>query len=127
MKWEFHYHKEPDYFEVIVSGALSNDELNQMAVERWNELQKSTCRNVLFDFTQITNILGIVDIYHRPEQSEKIGVLRTNNTAAVVPKIYLQEFKFMETVYQNRGFDLNVFDNREDAINYLANANRKSV
>ena len=125
MKWEFHYHKEPDYLEVIVSGALSNNELNQMAIERWNELRKFDCKKVLFDFTQITNILSTVELYHRPEQSEKVGVLRKNYTAAVVPEIYLQDFQFMETVYQNRGFDLNVFTNREDAITYLANANRK--
>jgi hypothetical protein len=127
MKWEFHYHNDLDYLEVIVSGTLSNDELNQMAVERWNELKKSNCKKILFNFTQITNILSTVELYHRPEQSEKIGVLRTNHTAAVVPEVYLQDFKFMETVYQNRGFDLNVFINREEAIDYLANAGGKSV
>ena len=125
MKWEFHYHKVPNYLEAVISGSLSSDELNEMAVERWNELRKHDCRKILFDFSQITNMLSAVDIYHRPEESEKAGVLKTNYTAAVVPKIYYKEFKFMETVYKNRGFDLNVFDKREDAIKYLADADRK--
>ena len=120
MKWKFNYHRDHDYLEVVISESISNSELNQMAVERWRELRKLDCHKVLFDFTQIKNMLSTIDIYKRPEESEKVGVLRTNRTAAVVPDIYIKEFQFMETVYQNRGFDLNVFNNKEDAINYLA-------
>ena len=120
MKWKFNYHRDHDYLEVIVSESISSSELNQMAIERWDALLNLNCHKILFDFTRITNMLSIIDIYKRPEESEKVGVLRTNRTAAVVPEIYFKEFQFMETVYQNRGFDLNVFNNKEDAINYLA-------
>ena len=123
MKWEFHYREDYGYLEVVISGPLSPDDLNKMAIERWNELRRLKCNKILFDFTQITNILSVIDIYKRPEESEKSGVLRTNRAAAVVPDTYWNEFKFMETVYQNRGFDLNVFNNKKDAINYLANVN----
>jgi hypothetical protein len=122
MDWEFHYRQEPNYLEIIISGPLSHDELNAMAIERWVLLRRFSCRKILFDFTQITSILNTVDIYSRPDQSEQIGVLRTNHSAAVAPQIYLKEFKFMENVYKNKGFDLNVFDNKEDAIDYLINA-----
>ena len=121
MDWEFHYRQEPNYLEVIISGPLSNDELNAMAIERWVLLRRFNCRKILFDFTRITNFLNTVDIYGRPNQSERVGVLRTNYSAAIVPKLYFNDFKFLETVYKNRGFDLNVFDNEEDAVNYLMN------
>lgn len=119
MKWEFCYHEDQNYLEVIISGPLSSRGLNQMAVERWNKLRELNCRKVLFDFTRITSMLATVAIYHRPEETEKIGILRGNRIAAVVPDIYWKDFKFMETVYQNEGFDLNVFNNKEDALNYL--------
>jgi len=119
MKWEFHYRAEPDYLEVIISGDISSEKLNRMAVERWQELQKYNCKKILFDFTRITNTLNTIEIYNRPEQSEKIGVMRTNRAAAVVPETYLNDFKFMETVYQNRGFDLNVFTDKQQAIDFL--------
>jgi hypothetical protein len=90
-----------------------------MAVERWNKLQELNCRKVLFDFTRITRMLATSAIYHRPEETENIGILRGNRIAAVVPDIYWEDFKFMETVYQKEEFDLNVFNNKEDAINYL--------
>jgi hypothetical protein len=122
MKWEFCYHEDHNYLEVIISGPLTSHELNQMAVERWSKLRELNCKKVLFDFTQITSMLATVAIYHRPEETEKIGILRGNRTAAVVPDIYWKDFKFMETVYQNQGFDLNVFNNKEDAINYLTKA-----
>jgi len=127
MDWEFHYRQEPNYLEVIISGPLSHDELNAMAIERWVLLRRFNCRKILFDFSRITNFLNTVDIYSRPDQSEQVGVLRTNNSAAVAPQIYFKEFKFMETVYKNRGFDLNVFNNKEDAINYLINAKERIV
>ena len=120
MKWEFHYRAEPAYLEVIISGDLSSGDLNRMAVERLQEVRKHGCNKILFDFTGVTNSLATLDIYNRPEQSEKVGILRTNHTAAVVPDAYLDDFRFMETVYQNRGFDLNVFTDRQEAINYLA-------
>jgi hypothetical protein len=122
MKWEFHYRTYPDYLEVIISGNISPDELNRMAIERWQELRKHDCGKILFDFTRITNSLKTLDIYNRPEQSEKVGVSRTNHAAAVVPDIYLNDFKFMETVYLNRGFDLHVFTDRQHAVEYLAGA-----
>ena len=122
MKWKFNYHRDRDYLEVIISESVSSSELNQMAIERWDVLLNLNCRKILFDFTQITNMLSIIDIYKRPEESEKVGVLRTNRTAAIVPEIYFKEFQFMETVYKNRGFDLNVFTKKEDALNYLAHA-----
>ena len=121
MDWEFHYRLEPNYLEVIISGPLSHDELNAMAIERWVLLRRFNCRKLLFDFSRITNFLNTVDIYSRPDQSEHVGVLRTNYSAAIVPKVYFNDFKFMELVYKNRGFDLNVFDNKEDAVNYLMN------
>ena len=122
MEWTFHYHAEPNYLEVIISGDISPDELNRMAVERWQELRKHDCNKILFDFTRITNSLKTLDIYSRPEQSEKVGVMRTNHSVAVVPEIYINDFRFLETVYQNRGFDLNVFTDRQDAIDHLAGA-----
>ncbi len=119
MNWEFNYFKDHNYLEVIVHGNPSSDQLNQMAKERWNMLQELNCKKVLFDFTRITSMLATVAIYHRPEETESIGVRRVNYTAAVVPTTYWSDFKFMETVYQNRGYDLHVFQSKEDALNYL--------
>lgn len=119
MKWELIYHKDLNYLEIIISGALTSHELNQLAVERWDKLQELNCRKVLFDFTQITSMLATVAIYHRPEETEKIGILKVNRTAAVVPDEYWSDFKFLETVYRKQGFDVTVFNNREDAINHL--------
>ena len=126
MNWEFFYHKDHNYLEVKVSGPLTSGELNQMAIERWNKLQELKCKTVLFDFTQITNMLATVAIYHRPEETEKVGILRGNRSAAIVPEKYWKDFKFMETVYQNQGYDLNVFKNKEDAINYLIKVSRSA-
>lgn len=120
MEWEFHYHEAPGYLEIIISGPMSHDELNQMAIERWSELRKHKCKKIFFDFSRITNTLSTIDIYSRPSQSENVGVLRKNYAAALVPQIYYSDFKFMETVYKNRGFNLTVFDKREDAMAYLA-------
>jgi hypothetical protein len=119
MIWEFSYHKDDNYLEVIVSGNLSTDQLNQMARERWNRLQELNCNKVLFDFTRITSMLATIDIYHRPEETENVGIPKVNRTAAVVPTDYWRDFRIMESAYQIRGYDLHVFLSKEDALNYL--------
>jgi hypothetical protein len=122
MHWEFIFREEEKYLEVSIHGHLTNDGLNKLAVERWAELRRRDCRKVLFDFRDTENTLDTFAIYQRPDESEKHGVLKINCTAAVVPEKFLIEFKFMETVYRNRGYDLSVFIKEEDAIGHLGRA-----
>jgi hypothetical protein len=122
MNWAFEYHDAGAYLEVHVTGLLSHDGLNAMARERWAEMEKRNCRKILFDFSRVESALSVADIYARPAETERMGVPRLNRTAAVVPERFLQEFKFMETVYKNRGFDLNVFTRKDEALRYLEQA-----
>jgi hypothetical protein len=122
LNWEFEYHDAAAYLEVRITGSLSHADLNAMAKERWAEMQKRNCRKILFDFSRIGSTMSVADIYARPSETERIGVPRVNRTAAVVPQAFLEEFRFMETVYKNRGFDLNVFTRKEDALRYLEEA-----
>ncbi|MEJ2565116.1 MAG: hypothetical protein P8164_02010 [Gammaproteobacteria bacterium] len=121
MEWEFHYHPEHNYLEIVISGALSSHELNQLAAERQNKLRELNCGKVLFDFSQVTGMLATAAIYHRPQEIAQLGILSGNRNAAVVPEIYWKDFKFMETVYRNQGYDLNVFLNKDEALAHLIN------
>jgi len=122
MRWEFLYHKDANYLEVVVHGNPTSSDLNKMAKERWDKMQALGCKKILFDFTAITSMLTTFEIYHRPEQTERVGILKVNRTAAVAPAAYKRDFKLLEAAYLRRGYDLHVFDTREDAINYLNNA-----
>lgn len=120
MHWEFAYYKDDNYLEVVVRGNPTSTELNKMARQRWDKLQELNCKKILFNFTGITSMLTTYEIYDRPEETARIGILKVNRTAAVVPTTFWRDFKLMEAAYQNRGYDLHVFDNREDALKYLA-------
>ena len=122
MEWEFHYHPEHDYLEIVISGPMSSHELNLLAVERQNKLRELNCHKVLFDFSQITSMLATTAIYHRPQETAELGIHGGNRIAAVVADADWKDFKFMETVYKNQGYDLNVFLNRDEALSYLINA-----
>lgn len=121
MEWEFHYHPEHDYLEIVISGPLSSHELNQLAVERQNKLGELNCHKVLFDFSQITSMLATAAIFHRPQETAQLGIQGGNRNAAVVSDFYWKDFKFMETVYKKQGYDLNVFLNKDEALSYLIN------
>jgi hypothetical protein len=120
MVWEFEYHANSDYLEAKVAGELTDAGLTKMAGERWAMLQRLRCRKILFNFTQAINALEISEIHARPGETEKVGIQRVNRTAALVPAAELPKYRFMETVYRNRGFDLNVFTDRAAAEAYLA-------
>jgi hypothetical protein len=120
MVWEFEYHAQADFLEAKVEGELTDAGLTKMAEERWAMLQRLGCRKILFNFARASNGLDVSEIHARPGETEKIGIRRVNRTAALVPAAELPKYRFMETVYRNRGYDLNVFTDRGEAEAYLA-------
>jgi hypothetical protein len=120
MDWDFRFPPDTDYLEVVVRGNISPEGLDAMAVERQRMLDSRDCRKIFFDFRAAPNPLSVIDTYHRPEALFRAGIRNQNSSAAVVSPRDLGSYRFMETVYRNRGYDLNVFTSEEEAKAFLA-------
>jgi hypothetical protein len=122
LDWVFRYNEDPPYIEMRFSGAMTQDDLNRLAVERLAEMRKRDCYRLFFDFSDIASVLNTLETYDRPEQSERMGVPKVSISVSLVPARFLDEFKFMETVYRNRGYELMVFTGRADALRALGHS-----
>ena len=79
------------------------------------------CTKEMVDLSALTGAIGAVDIYKVVddviEQLVPPGALQV---AIIGHENIEQETRFFETVTRNSGYNLFVFDNAEDAVNWLS-------
>lgn len=121
MNWHIFFNDDLKCVEVVAKGDMTLNELNQMTLERWEALTKYNCKTLLFDYSGITKMLNTTEVFNRPGDLERMGGVRANNAVAFVSEKFLDEFKFMETVFNNRGFDFTVFTDEQKARECVKN------
>lgn len=77
------------------------------------------CGRFLFDMREATIIGGTVDTYRTGAQPDTDGVPRGQSKTAIVYSGDMAEHKFLETVVSNRGYVLRVFDDFDEALEWL--------
>ncbi|PKO00558.1 MAG: hypothetical protein CVU42_03175 [Chloroflexi bacterium HGW-Chloroflexi-4] len=74
----------------------------------------------LLDHTEIHFVTGkTLEVFYRPDEIKKSGMPMNVKLAAVIPEIYREHFKFLETVCQNRGISYRIFESNQSALNWL--------
>lgn len=120
MEWTITLNEEDQYTEIITRGIADRDGSLEMAKTISLALRKSKINKILIDHTNITAASGgILEIYNRPKEFEKIGVSRGIRVAEVVKREHRQLFDFLETVCLNRGFSFSVFEEKQIALEWL--------
>jgi len=119
---EISYLEDLDVVQLRTSGtyelSVETETLKGLAAA----LREHRCRNILADHRQADVIAKTMKSYERPflyEQiwgdSETISQIKT----AVVFKEITDDYRFYETVLQNRGWNLTIFDDYDEALNWL--------
>jgi hypothetical protein len=76
------------------------------------------CFSHLIDHSETTFAFNLSDYYDRPTVNEKLGVSRRFRTAMVFSQL-TDDTRFMETVFNNRGYNLRHFTNIDEAKTWL--------
>lgn len=120
MKWQMYYDDKYQIIHTKTSGVL---EIKAAAIMRGEGIamaKKHNCNRGLLDHSEITgDELTTMDIYNLPKTYNELGVPRTFRLALVVPKRFMENLKFYETVCHNNGYSISVFFDRETALNWL--------
>jgi hypothetical protein len=119
MQYEFKYHSEIGILEIITVGEFPKENLNILAQEGLAQLKENDCYKYLLNYTGLSNIIGIFDMYERPAEASKIGITNQYAIAMLTTGQNYQNIKFAETVYRNRGYKYKIFVDRNEAINFL--------
>lgn len=78
----------------------------------------------LSELTHLTNKITTLEIFRFPEIYEGFGVSRASRLAVLIPGAekctsFYEDMNFFETVCQNRGWVVRIFNDRDAAVEWL--------
>ena len=111
--------------EIVHLGILSGQEMRDSTTEAIILSKKHGVNNFLMDSTDAEGVESIVDIFELPEkQYFEEGVSRLSRAALVLPKSpdARQYSEFYKTVCTNRGWIVQLFETRVEAVDWLTSS-----
>ncbi|OQY42001.1 MAG: hypothetical protein B6242_16655 [Anaerolineaceae bacterium 4572_78] len=118
MSYTVTHNKNTNCILVSIEGELNLPLFVEMAKEVAHYFKEYGCRHVLNDLRHARLVESITDIYTMPKHASKIGITSSVKRALVVSGSF-EEFHFLETVFVNQGNMVKMFNNINDAQQWL--------
>ncbi len=83
------------------------------------ELRKHSCNRCIIDHRNTNVIAKTMESYERSAVYEDLWDDRTIRTAIVFRELN-EDYRFLETVCRNRGWDIRIFDDYDTGIDWLS-------
>ena len=112
------YLLEEGIIRVHLQGKFDAQLLNMSTMKLVEEISHSNCNRILMDHREAMPKLPTIDLFDRPRIATEIGIKRTTKIA-IVYSTREDDYRFIETVGTNRGFNVKVFSDYEDCIKWL--------
>jgi hypothetical protein len=121
MPWKTKLNDAPKYIEITYSGNVTTQEL-YMALE--NSVLISRENNINLFLADCTTMLGghtVIDLYGLISMFETLKIDSEAKEAVIMTSLHetADEINFYETACKNRGFNVRIFKQREEAISWL--------
>jgi hypothetical protein len=118
MKWTITFQEQ--YAEVITTGIADGPSTQEMAKAMAVQLASHKMTRVLMDHRSITDVAGkMAEVYERQEKFQSLGVAVPVKIAEIANPNHMHFFSFLKTVLRNRGYDVEIFIDRESALAWL--------
>ena len=121
MPYSIKFETSPERIEVKYSGTVTNEEYKQAISDFVNFNKDKNCLLVLTDLTEMKVTPSILNVYNSINTFEKMGIDNSTCEALILEqnKFVESSIKFYENACQNRGYNVRIFYNRDDAIQWL--------
>ena len=120
MSSEVVYNSKHNVVSAKATGVLNYD-VGKGLVEKFLKVAVDhKCHKVFCDYSKMKLPVSILEIYDNADHFELWGVPR-NFLIAVVYSEGQKVYKFWETIVRNRGFAARVFNDKDEALKWLAN------
>lgn len=116
--WTIEYLPQENLLLVKTKGKMDVPSANAMVKAVADAAVEHQCFVHLIDHRETTFAFSLMDFFDRPYINEKLGISRRFKTAMVFKEL-TSDTRFMETVFQNRGYNLRHFTDMEEARNWL--------
>lgn len=112
---------KPDRIEMKYSGTVSAEEYKDALIEFVKFQKEHNIMLVLTDLSDMVITPSILNVYDAINMFETLGIDKRTTEALIIPenKFALENVKFYENACQNRGFNVKLFTNRDDALKWL--------
>jgi hypothetical protein len=123
MPYEVNCNSKLRIVEATVLGVLSAEEFHSCTDEQLNLSAKHGIGSVLINTLELTSAELVMDIYDLPGRYEDGGLSRSSRFALVLPKLRSLHgiVEFYDNVCNNRGWRVQSFATRDEAIAWLTN------
>jgi hypothetical protein len=114
LEWTIEYLEEIDVIYVKTRGVLTMKNSNAMVQEIVAAMARHQCFKHIVDHRETEFTLTIADYYQRPATNEQIGLSHRSKIGMVFRELN-EKTQFMETVFNNRGYNFRQFCSLEQA------------
>lgn len=121
MPWTIKYLEEHQIVETTYDGKLSGREIKEAGRASLSLAAQKNTILYLGDCTTLQPSRSLFDIYEIVKFLLDLKPNRFSKEAILLPKVELSanQMRFYETLGRNRGFEVCVFEDREEAIRWL--------
>lgn len=123
MAYIYNYLPEEEFFEVAFTGDVTLEELKRLINEIWEKIIKTGCKRILSNTLDANISLSILDFFELAryifEFAKEKNIKLSSFKRAYVGKKGLKTLRFYETVLLNRGQNMKLFHDREEARKWL--------
>ncbi|MHC4624374.1 MAG: hypothetical protein ACYS4W_10795 [Planctomycetota bacterium] len=97
---------------------MDSKSVKEYAKEIIGTASKHNCKRFLNDMREAQLDLSTIEIYEIPGFLDAAGLDRTSKRALVVSR-QPEDYRFFENVSINRGYNVKVFEDMDEAMNWL--------
>ncbi len=120
MEWTVAFQAEPRILIVQTAGIADAASTLAMVKNLILGAQEHQAHLCLIDHRALSGVSGgTFELYDRPAQVRELGEARRVKIAEVIRPEHAPHFKFLETVFRNRGINFMVFHDYEAALRWL--------
>lgn len=122
MPWNIVVHDGLGVVETQYSGVIPGAELAAAVTATINTGKREGMRRFLGDCTELAGGHSAVDLYGLAELLQAAGVAAHFKEAILVPQLpsAMEDVRFWETACYNRGLRVRIFEDRQQALDWLA-------
>jgi hypothetical protein len=118
MPFSIYYDKKFNCIVVLFKGVLRPEEGKSYPKEAVRLGLKHGCKRILVDVREGQLDFSTTDIYKLSEMLDNGGLDRSWKRAVIASKQF-EDFQFYETVMINRGYQLKIFSDPDEAMKWL--------
>ena len=124
MPWRVEFAPEKDAIVVTSSGEIRDEDARAQVEETIRLLKQNQASAVLADYADALSEVSLPSLYRLPDYYSQVGAPWHARVAVVLPRTRyrLESYQFFELVCKNAGYNVKLFEAREAAENWLAQA-----